>query len=110
MAHDLALILASSGSAAIGSWGSYLVWHKSSAAQLAQARDAADGARQAQDMAEARARTAMQAADDIAESMRRSLPIIALGQHWAISLEGRIVHDGKALRRITEGTAAYAAF
>ena len=52
----------------------------------------------------------MQAVDDIAELMRRSLPIIALGQHWAISLEGWIVHDGRALRRITEGTAAYAAF
>jgi len=104
----LALILASIGSAAIGSWGYHVVWQKYTADQLSEARAAADTAGQLQVAAEARARTALQASDEVAESMRRSLPIIAVGRHWAISQQGWLVHDGKALRRITEGTATHA--
>jgi hypothetical protein len=106
----LALILVSIGSAAIGSWGSYVVWQKNTSDQLAEARAAVDTARQVQVAAEARARKALQAADEVAESMRRSLPMIALGRHWTISLQGWLVHDGKPHRRITEGTATHAVF
>jgi hypothetical protein len=83
-------------------------WH--SVRDIAQARSEAEKARGEAEAAIKQSREAIQEAASMAEVARRSLPIIAIGLHSAISRQGWIVQDGQLTRRVTQGVAAFAAY
>ena len=88
----------------------FLLWQWDSAHDNAQARSESEKARDRAEAATKQSRVAIQEAADMAELARRSLPIIAIGLHSAISRQGWIVQDGQPTRRVTQGAAAFATY
>ena len=87
-----------------------LPWQRDAARDIAQARSEAEKARDEAEAAVKQSREAVQEAAGMAELARRSLPIIAIGLHSAISRQGWIVRDGQPARRVTQGVAAFATY
>ena len=87
-----------------------LLWQRDAARDIAQARSEAEKARDEADGAVKQGREAVQEAAGMTELARRSLPIIAIGLHSAISRQGWIVQDGRPVRRVTQGIAAFAKY
>jgi hypothetical protein len=77
---------------------------------IAQVRGEAKKARDEAEAAVKQSREAAQKAAAMAELAQRSLPIIAIGLHSAISRQGWIVQDGQPTRRVTQGVAAFATY
>jgi WD40 repeat protein len=77
---------------------------------IAQSKIEAQKARQSAADAIGRVRTELQSVEDAAAAARKSLPIIAVGRDTAISRQGWIVHDGRPVRQITRGPAAFAKY
>ena len=88
----------------------FLLWQRDADHDIAQARSEAERAREAAEVAVKQSREAVQKAAGMAELARRSLPIIAIGLHSAISRQGWIVQDGQPARRVTQGVAAFATY
>ena len=88
----------------------FLLWQWDAARDIAQARSEAEKARDEAEVAVKQSREAVQEAAGMAELARRSLPIIAIGLHSAISRQGWIVQDGQPARRVTQGVAAFATY
>ena len=88
----------------------FLLWRRDAARDIAQARSEAERARDAAEVAVKQSREAVQRAAGMTELARRSLPIIAIGLHSAISRQGWIVQDGQPARRVTRGVAAFAKY
>ena len=88
----------------------FLLWRRDSAHDIAQARSEAERAREAAEVAVKQSQEAVQRAAGMAEFARRSLPIIAIGLHSAISRQGWIVQDGQPARRVTQGVATFAKY
>ena len=88
----------------------FLLWQWDSARDIAQARSEAERARDKAEAAMKQSRAAVQGAAGMAELARRSLPIIAIGLHSAISRQGWIVQDGQPTRRVTQGVATFATY
>jgi hypothetical protein len=77
---------------------------------IAQARSEAEKARDEAEAAVKQSREADRKAAGMAELEQRSLPIIAIGLHSAISRQGWIVQDGQPTRRVTRGITAFAMY
>jgi WD domain, G-beta repeat len=88
----------------------FLFWQRDAVRDITQARSEAEKAADEAAAAVKQSREAVQEAAGMAELARRSLPIIAIGLHSAISRQGWIVQDGQPARRVTQGVAAFASY
>jgi hypothetical protein len=88
----------------------FLTWQRDAAGEIAQARSEVEKARDEAETTVKQSRAAVQEAAGMAELARRSLPIIAIGLHSAISRQGWIIQDGRPARRVTQGVAAFATY
>jgi WD40 repeat protein len=95
---------------ALASASLYIVEQKGSVRAIAEATAAAEKARGVADAPEQRSQEAVRELTEKLELARRSLPLIAIGPHAAISRQGWIVQDGQPIRRVTEGVAAFAKY